>query len=46
MTKEQSLINELERIKLNELKKHEIEKWGELLAFIKNSLKNGKANTE
>ena len=28
MTKEQTLLNELERIKLNELKKHEIEKWG------------------
>ena len=27
-TKEQTLLNELERIKLNELKKHEIEKWG------------------
>ncbi len=38
------MINEIERVKLNQLKKHEVEKWGELLNFIKKSMSEGKAD--
>ena len=46
MTKEQRILNELERIKLNELKKCEIEKWEDLLKYIKFNLNQGKLNSE
>lgn len=44
MTKEQKMISEIEKVKLTQLKKHEVERWGELLTFIKESMREGKVN--
>ena len=45
MQREASMTGQLERLRLQELKKQEIEKWGYLLEFIKKNL-GGEADSE